>query len=321
MGTFHVSVRRASVLASLMLATAAQADEGGVSFWLPGQFGSLAAVPTAPGWSLPTIYIHSSESLGADKTTIRGGRLTAGVDATADIVLALPTYTFETPVWGGQAAIAAGAGVGNIDVSVDATFNRPGGPIVSGHEQDSKLGGTDFYALGTLKWNFGVHNVMAYSMLGAPAGAYQAGRISNLGIGHWSIDAGGGYTYFDKVNEFSAVMGFTYNFENPDTHYKNGIDAHIDWAASRFVTKETHLGVVGYFYHQITGDSGEGASLGDYKSRVNAIGLQVGHFFPVGKEPWYVNLKGFHEFGAKNRPEGWSVWLTLLIPLGPAKKP
>jgi len=26
----------------------ARADEGGVSFWLPGQFGSLAAVPPGP---------------------------------------------------------------------------------------------------------------------------------------------------------------------------------------------------------------------------------------------------------------------------------
>jgi hypothetical protein len=28
------------------------ADEGGVSFWLPGLFGSLAAVPQQPGWAL-----------------------------------------------------------------------------------------------------------------------------------------------------------------------------------------------------------------------------------------------------------------------------
>ena len=34
-----------------------RADEGGVSFWLPGQFGSLAAVPTEPGWSLGTVYL------------------------------------------------------------------------------------------------------------------------------------------------------------------------------------------------------------------------------------------------------------------------
>ncbi len=36
------------------------ADEGGVSFWLPGLFGSLAAVPQQPGWSLTTTYYHTT---------------------------------------------------------------------------------------------------------------------------------------------------------------------------------------------------------------------------------------------------------------------
>jgi hypothetical protein len=40
----------------------ASADEGGVSFWLPGFFGSLAATPQQPGWSLATIYYHTDVS-------------------------------------------------------------------------------------------------------------------------------------------------------------------------------------------------------------------------------------------------------------------
>jgi hypothetical protein len=32
-----------------------------------------------------------------------------------------------------------------------------------------------------------------------------------------------------------------------------------------------------------------------------------------------VNLKGYYEFDAKNRPEGWNTWLTPAIPLGAAK--
>jgi hypothetical protein len=27
----------------------------------------------------------------------------------------------------------------------------------------------------------------------------------------------------------------------------------------------------------------------------------------------YLNLKGYKEFGAEHRPEGWNVWLTLAI--------
>jgi hypothetical protein len=60
----------------------------------------------------------------------------------------------------------------------------------------------------------------------------------------------------------------------------------------------------------------EGATLGNFKSRVGGIGPQVGYFLPVGKEKGYVNLKGYWEFDAKNRPEGWNIWLTLALPLG-----
>ena len=47
----------AAAFSTLMIAStprAALADEGGVSFWLPGLFGSLAAVPGTPGFSFAT---------------------------------------------------------------------------------------------------------------------------------------------------------------------------------------------------------------------------------------------------------------------------
>jgi hypothetical protein len=77
---------------------------------------------------------------------------------------------------------------------------------------------------------------------------------------------------------------------------------------------------VGYFFQQLTGDSGSGAVLGDNKSRVYAIGPQIGHFVEVRGRPWYVSLKGYWEFNARNRPEGWNTWLSVSIPLGDAPK-
>src|SRR5580692_4011672 len=55
-----------------------KADEGGVSFWIPGFFGSLAAVPQQAGWSLSTVYWHDNVSAGADVARaleIRTGRI------------------------------------------------------------------------------------------------------------------------------------------------------------------------------------------------------------------------------------------------------
>jgi hypothetical protein len=49
---------------------------------------------------------------------------------------------------------------------------------------------------------------------------------------------------------------------------------------------------------------GSGAVLGDFKSRVSAVGPQIGYFFPVESQKWYANLKGYYEFDAQNRLEG-----------------
>jgi hypothetical protein len=300
-----------------LLGQAARADEGGVSFWAPGQFGSLAAVPGAPGWAAPVVYLHASVDAGTNRNFIIGGNLTAGIDADADLLFFFPTYTFKEPVLGGQAAFGLGFAVGQYKATAEVTVTGPGGGTVSRSRTDSVTGGSDLYGLGTLKWNNGHHNYLAYTMFGIPVGAYQLGRLANIGINHYSIDAGGGYTYFDpkQGHEFSIVGGLTYNFKNDDTNYKNGVDSHVDWAASQFLNEHVHAGVVGYYYYQLTGDSGSGATLGDFKSRVGGIGPQVGYFFPVGKERGYVNLKGYWEFDAKNRAEGWNVWVTLALPL------
>jgi hypothetical protein len=112
--------------------TVATADEGGVSFWLPGFFGSLAATPQQPGWSLTSIYYHTSVSAGADVARAREfqiGRIpvnltanvSASLDARADLALALPTYTFATPVLGGQLSVGAIGIYGGVDTSLAGT--------------------------------------------------------------------------------------------------------------------------------------------------------------------------------------------------------
>jgi hypothetical protein len=309
------------LLAALLVCTfiplRACADEGGVSFWLPGNFGSFVAAPGDPGWTLPIIYYYTSADAGADKTFPRAGRVTAGVDASGSFVFVAPTYTLTTPVAGGQASWGLAVAFGHLNADVDATLTGPLGSVLSGSESDARTGVSDFYPTASLKWNRGVHNSMVYLMAGVPVGAYDVGRLANLGTNHGAIDGGGGYTYLDpkKGRELSAALGFTYNFENPDTQYRNGFSSHLDWAASRFVSKALHVGVVGYVYYQITGVSGSGAKLGDFKSQVAGLGPQAGRFFEMGGRKWYVNLKSYWEFGAKNRPDGWNAWLALAIPL------
>ena len=129
------------------------------------------------------------------------------------------------------------------------------------------------------------------------------------------MDGGVGYTYFNPQtgNEFSAVLGFTYNLENEHTQYQNGVDMHLDWATSKFVTKQLQVGLVGYVYQQLSCDSGSGDRVGCLESRVVGIGPQFGYVIPMGQVQGYINLKGYKEFAAEHRADGWNVWLTYAI--------
>ena len=61
----------ASAVALACFTNPAKADEGGVSFWIPGFFGSLAAAPQRPGGRLSNIYYHTTVSAGADVSRAR----------------------------------------------------------------------------------------------------------------------------------------------------------------------------------------------------------------------------------------------------------
>src|ERR1700746_1496797 len=53
-------------------------------------------------------------------------------------------------------------------------------------------------------------------------------------------------------------FGFTYNFINPATQYQNGVDMHLDWGASQFLTKQWQVGLVGYVYQEVGWGGGSG---------------------------------------------------------------
>jgi hypothetical protein len=305
------------------------ADEGGVSFWIPGLFGSLAAAPQQPGAGFAMVYYHTS--VGASGSVAAAKQVEIGrlrtkasvdlnldLDGRADLGFFVPSYVFETPIFGGQFAVNVATIVGRNSASLDGTLSASLGPLTAtrqGSIADSITGFADLFPQASLRWNSGVHNLMVYAMTNIQVGAYDSKRLANLGLGHGAIDGGLGYTYFDptKGHEFSVVAGVTNNFRNDATDYRNGVDFHVDLAAAQFLSKQFFVGAVGYVYQQLTPDSGQAPFLGEFKSRVFGAGPQIGYLFPAGNMQGYLNLKGYYEFEAQNRPEGWNVWATLSL--------
>jgi hypothetical protein len=75
----------------------------------------------------------------------------------------------------------------------------------------------------------------------------------------------------------------------------------------------TREGAVGYVYNQLTDDNGVNPRLGDFRSRVAGVGPQIGFFFPIADRDGYLNLRGYYEFNARNRLEGWTAYVTFSV--------
>jgi len=329
-------IGHAAAAAALLLCPAvSRADQGGGSFWFPGQFASQAAVPQTPGWALGVSYYHSQVAAAGRAAAAReilNGRIptTVTVDLNlslsgrADLVALVPSYTFATPVFGGQLIAGVAGQYGRSAASIAGTLTATAGPVVvtrSGVLDGALTSYGDLAPFAELLWSYGSHNYMTYLTGNIPVGDYDPARLPNIGLGHGAIDAGGGYTWYDAAsgNEFSGVAGLTYNFINRDTAYRSGIDFHFDWGASHYVTRQLFVGIAGYAYQQITDDSGQNPILGGFRSRVFAVGPQIGYNFPIGDMQGFLGLRGYGEFGAENRPSGWNSWLTFNIsPTAPA---
>jgi hypothetical protein len=334
----------AAVVSAALAAFAgpASADQGGVSFYVPGLFGSFAASPLVPGWSLATIYYHTSvEASGAlaaakeieiGRVNRRNVPVNLGLDLNlngrADLVFASPQYVFEQKILGGQFALSVLAAYGRNSATIDGVLNASAGPLSvtrQGSISDSVTAFADLFPQANLRWNAGVHNLMIYTTTNVRVGSYESTRLANTGLGFNGWDSGVGYTYLDpgKGHEFSATFGVTYNNVNHDTGYRNGVDYHLDVAAAQFLNKQFYIGAVGYVYDQFTNDIGAPAFVDDPKSRVLGIGPQIGYLFQAA--PGVAGLfavKGYYEFDNHYRADGWNVWVTLnLSPAAPEQKP
>ncbi len=334
------SVRRIVTAAPIALVaiaatwSAALADEGGVSFWLPGFFGSLASTPQQPGFSLASIYYHTDVSATGNAALSReitigqfnpslNVSLNANVNAKADLGVFAPSYVFATPFFGGQASVAVIGIYGRNDTSLNATAAATLGPLSVARSttlSDTTTGFGDLIPQFAVCWNSGVNNFMTYLTGDIPVGKYDLSDLANIGIGHGALDGGVGYTYFNPQTgqEFSATFGLTGNFKNQSTGYTNGLDSHLDLGVSQFVTKQLQIGAVGYVYDQLTPDSGCAPILCPLELRVVGFGPQIGYIIPMGTMQGYLNVKGYKEFDAQARPEGWNMWVTFVLSPAPA---
>jgi len=115
-----------------------RADESDISFWLPGLYGSLAATPGPPGWSIGAIYYHASVNASGAAAAAREFQverfsptvninLNLALSGQTDLMFIAPTYTCATPVLGGQLSATLASVYGRNSASRAGTLTAAAG--------------------------------------------------------------------------------------------------------------------------------------------------------------------------------------------------
>jgi hypothetical protein len=302
--------------AAVLVLPCVHAEEGGSGHYLPGAISSfMDGVPAKETFIARYNLLYYNGSVGANVPLPIGGQSTLGADAT--IWAHGLTLLWRPPVdLGDRWSYALSATVPFMwaDVSANVTVGPTTVP------RSSSVNGLGDIVLMPIMLNYNINsnlNVNFRTGIYAPTGDYEVGRLANTGKNFWTFEPTLGLMYFGVNNgrEASIFVGSDFNTENPDTHYQSGTQFHVDGTLAQhfpLLGGLAGVGVNGFWYDQITGDSGSGATFGAFEARTTGVGPVVSYVFKIGKVDMMAELKWLHELDTTKRLEGDIVWFKLV---------
>ncbi len=304
-------------ISGYVLSSGLNAEEGGSGHYLPGSMASFAdSVAPKPTFLARYNLMNYSGDVGISLPI--AGLAAEGAEADS---WANGLTLFWAPEWGvinDTWNYAMSTSIPYVSMDVTANVAAAGGASVS---RSSKVDGLGDIIFQPLMLNQKVNpnfNVNYRVSLYAPTGGYEVGRLANLGKNYWSFEPTVGMMYFnlEKGIEASLFSAVTFNTENKDTNYQTGTQFHLDGTLAQHFPLCKGLagvGVSGFYYQQLEGDSGAGATLGDFKGRTVGIGPVVSYSREINGHSVTAEAKWLTEFETKNRLEGNYLWLKVLV--------
>jgi hypothetical protein len=303
----------ATTLSALVAASpVAIAGEGGTSHIMPGANATLVDLPpTSPGGFFKPMYMNYRGDASATVPTAAG--IVANLNADANTLALGGGYGFEQTVLGGaHYAVAAFLPYTWLTISGDSA--ALGGKQI----QNSVSGIGDLTVVPVmLAWKSDEWQYDFLMPVYAPTGSYEVGRLGNTGLNYWTFDPIFGVAYSNPKSGLSAAghLGYAINTENNDTSYKSGDILHFDASVQQIFPLGSgfaNVGLEGWYFQQVTCDSGSGATLGCFKGRTAGVGPVLGYIHPIGKEKLLFELKWLPELETKNRLNGDYIWLKMV---------
>lgn len=288
------------------------ASEGGYSNYVPGFYGDLAlAVEPEPGLAFRNdIYFYSAE---ADRS-VRSGLIEADIEIDLSFNYLSVLYKTERKVLGAGYAFGVTFAAGKVDISGETQV----GPLRQEFSEDKTSYGDITFVPAIFYWNNGdkFHFTQSFYIV-APVGDYDDSDAANTGLNYWTFETDFATTYLNNETgqDYSIVLGYGYNTENDDTDYQSGDEVHIDFVFNQFLFESLAVGLHGFVYRQVSGDSGDGALLGDFKAEVSGIGPAIMWIPPKYEGEVALVAKWLSEYDSENRIDGDHIFLSFMMSL------
>lgn len=179
--------------------------------------------------------------------------------------------------------------------------------------QDEESGQGDITIAPVVLWGMGKNLSIAAALeITKPTGTYDPLRLANTSTNYSTYKPVLPITWQpnDKL-EISSKFTYSFNQTNPDTAYRSGRIAHVDYSLSYKALSHVNLGVNGYFLKQLTDDTVSGVEVGN-RGKASALGPAL--YFTFLKYA-SAELRWEKEFSVENRPKGTNVWAKVSIPI------
>jgi hypothetical protein len=302
----------AAALATVVIHASAIAMEGIQSPYLKGYRDFTTGILGSPGLYVRNdVYTYS----GTEHSTIPQGQLRVGFKGTANILGASVVTPYQ--ILGGDYAFSVRGAYSSIKADQTLVSPRPrgGGTVTTTRSGSLEAFNDAVVTPFIVGWHSGYLHWNVSTSVWTPIGAYDKNRLANTGRNSWAWSPQFGVTYLDPQSgwELSGAAIYVINFINPDTNYRSGNTAHIDFAAGKMLTPQFKVGLVGYYAQQVTADSGPGAIAGERKLRVAGIGPGVTYSFSISQAAVNLVAKYYREFDAQNTTQGDAGNLSVRI--------
>lgn len=267
-----------------------------------------ARVPPLPG-----LYGAAGLAIGGGETFVTPDGTDVPADFSIQVLATALVYTWDTTIWGGGRPVSY-LGVPFINRDANVFVPTPVGTRTLSYD-DLTIG--DIVVGQAIGWQ---NTDQWQTKLGIefhlPTGSWENNGFVSNSNNYTTIYPYAAATFRNEANDhfsLKAMLGIP--LENKDTNYTSGKYVIVEGAIGKGINEQWGIDLAFFAMRQFEDDEGPGVNPATgNRTELYGIGPQIRYNFGPNNA-LFVTARYFHEFGARNRPEGGRFFIQAGIPL------